>query len=92
MALEYLAVLALSEQGNKPAGTAVVKIELGGGKAKISNFPGLVFSLVHPWVELHTDKSTCEGGDDNHEYEYENMLEVVEKALEGRAHESQEED
>lgn len=88
VALEFLSVVAMRSEGHK-SGTGKsadnpikVTVDLRGSEARVENFGALVFALVHPWIELHTDRQQCETTDEDHETEYSEMLEIVEKAIE----------
>lgn len=89
IALETLAVAAMEQDGNDPRKASkkkpiVAMVEHNDKGYKIDNFPAVVFSLTHPWVEIHTDVEGCSNTDARHEKEYEGMLETVGAVLKDR--------
>ena len=62
-----------------------VEVEIENGKITIQNLGALVFSLVHPWVAIHTEFDDCTNTDEAHENEYAHMVSMAKALLKARA-------
>lgn len=89
IALETLAVAAMDADKSlrraSKSSPIVASIEHSDKDGyKISNFPAIVFSLTHPWVEIHTTAAQCDSSKEQHEMEYGHMIDTLELILKDR--------
>lgn len=91
IALEFMAVHQMKNEEKaknkgrkKPLEVKAVIQERESGGFEMENFPALVFSITHPWVELHTKIGHCGSTKAEHEHEYTGMLEIADKMLSSR--------
>jgi hypothetical protein len=61
------------------------EVEIENGKITIQNLGALVFTLVHPWVAIHTEFDDCRNTDEAHENEYAHMVSMAKALLKARA-------
>lgn len=80
LALEFMAAEMMSADKASP----MVHMEVIDGKFKTDNMAGAMFSVIHPWVALHSEGNVCDNDLDKHEIEYSHMIEIVEKVLKAR--------
>lgn len=90
IALEHLVTETMAAEERKAGNKPGVTIEHGSlsiadREFRVKNLPALIFSLTHPWVELHTNDGLCDNTKEAHEKEYEEMLDMSQAILKNRS-------
>lgn len=88
--LEHLVTETMAAENRKNGHKAGATIKHGSlsiadGEFRVKNLPALIFSLTHPWVELHTNDGLCDNTKEAHEEEYEELLDMSQAILRARS-------